>query len=73
VEWTLRGGRFSSIERNTEKMAKSLFKTSVFWPRVRARALRAHVFLGSITRQKGRCAPTAPVHRSFAASYSSKI
>jgi hypothetical protein len=29
----------------------------VFWPRVRARALRAPVFLGSLTRQKGRCAP----------------
>jgi hypothetical protein len=31
--------------------------TSVFWPRVRARALRAPVFLGSLTHQKGRCAP----------------
>jgi hypothetical protein len=39
--------------------------TSGFWPRVRARALRAHVFLGSLTRQTGRCAP--PGHRSFAA------
>ncbi len=28
-----------------------------FWPRVRARALRAPVFLGSLTRQTGRCAP----------------
>ncbi len=46
--------------------------TSGFWPRVRARALRAPVFLGSLTRQKGRCAPP-PVRRSFAASYSSKI
>ena len=43
--------------------------TSGFWPRMRARALRAPVFLGSVPRQKGRCAP--PVHRSFAASYSS--
>ncbi len=34
-----------------------LFTTSVFWPRVRARALRAPVFLGSLTRKKGRCAP----------------
>jgi hypothetical protein len=51
---------------------RSLYVTSVFWPRVRARALRAPVFLGSLTRQKGRCAPP-PVHRSFAASSSSKI
>ncbi len=42
--------------------------TSGFWPRVRARALRAPVFLGSLTRKKGRCAP--PGHRSFAAFYS---
>jgi hypothetical protein len=40
----------------------------VFWPRVRARALRAPVFLGSLQHQPGRCAP--PAHRSFAASYS---
>jgi hypothetical protein len=45
----------------------------VFWPRVRARALRAPVFLGSLTRQKGALRATPPVHRSFAASYSSKI
>jgi hypothetical protein len=32
-------------------------KTSGFWSRVRARALRAPVFLGSLTRRKGRCAP----------------
>ncbi len=31
--------------------------TSGFWPRVRARALRALVFLGSLPRQTGRCAP----------------
>jgi hypothetical protein len=43
--------------------------TSGFWPRVRARALRAPVFLGALPRQTGRCAP--PDHRSFAASYSS--
>ncbi len=39
--------------------------TSGFWPRVRARALRAPVFLGSLPRPTGRCAP--PAHRSFAA------
>jgi hypothetical protein len=42
--------------------------TSGFWPRVRARALRAPVFLGHMPRQTGRCAP--PAHCSFAASYS---
>jgi hypothetical protein len=44
--------------------------TSGFLPRVRARALRAPVFLGSLPRQKGHCAP--PTHRSCAAfsSYS---
>jgi hypothetical protein len=31
--------------------------TSRFWPRVRARALRAPVFLGSLPRPTGRCAP----------------
>ncbi len=29
-----------------------------------------HPFLGSLTRQMGRCAPPPPVHRRFAASYS---
>jgi hypothetical protein len=33
------------------------YSTSGFWPRMRVRALRAHVFLGSITCQTGRCAP----------------
>ncbi len=35
-------------------------KTSGFWPRVRARVLRAPVFLGSLTWQTGRCAPPRP-------------
>ncbi len=43
--------------------------TSGFWPRVRARALRAPVFLGSLTRHTGRCAPHPPIAAS-AASYS---
>jgi hypothetical protein len=42
-----------------------IYSTSGFWPRVRARALRAPVFLGSLPRQTGRCAP--PPHSSFAA------
>jgi hypothetical protein len=37
---------------------------------VRARALRAPVFLGSLPRQTGRCAPPPlPAHRSFVVSY----
>ncbi len=41
--------------------------TSGFWPRVRARALRAPILLSSLPGPTGRCAP--PAHRSFAASY----
>jgi hypothetical protein len=37
--------------------------TSGFWPRLRVRALRAPIFLGSLPRQRG-----AARHRSFAAS-----
>jgi hypothetical protein len=46
-----------------------LYRTSGFWPRVRARALRAPAKLGLLTCQTGRCAPLA--HGSFAASYTS--
>jgi hypothetical protein len=42
--------------------------TSGFWPRMRVRGLRAPVFLGSLPRPTGRCAPPS-AHRSFAASY----
>ncbi len=35
-------------------------KTSGFWPRVRARALRAPVFLSSLAPETGRCAPPPP-------------
>ncbi len=51
------------IQERLGDFLNSIFRTSGFWPRVRARALRAPVFLGSVPRQKGRCAP--PVHRSF--------
>jgi hypothetical protein len=47
-----------------------LCTTSGFWPRVRARELRAPVFLGSLTCQTGRCAP--PAHRSFGAPHKIK-
>jgi hypothetical protein len=44
---------------NPEK-SMVFFKTSGFWPRVRARAVRAPVFLGSLKCQTGRCAPPRP-------------
>ena len=47
----------------------NIWLTSGFWPRVRARALRAFRFFGLKTRQTGRCAP--PANGSFAASYTS--
>jgi hypothetical protein len=42
----------------SHNLAQSTY-TIGFWPRVRARALRAPVFLDSITHKTGRCAPTA--------------
>ncbi len=42
--------------------ANVFYTTSGFWPRVRARALRVTVFLGSVTWRTGRCAP--PYHSS---------
>ncbi len=39
--------------------------TSGFWPQVRARALRASVFLGSLPRPSGRCAPPPSQLRCF--------
>jgi hypothetical protein len=46
-------------------------KTSGFWPRVRARALRAPVFFSSLPRQPGRCAPRPrpPQLRCFSKIY----
>jgi hypothetical protein len=38
-------------------MISVILSTSGFWPRVRARALRAPVFLSSLPPQTGRCAP----------------
>jgi hypothetical protein len=46
----------------------TLYTTSGFWPRVRARALHAPVFFSSLPHITGRCAPP-PAHRSFAAYY----
>jgi hypothetical protein len=42
--------------RNT----KGIFRTSGFWPRVRARALRAPVFLSSLPRKQGAARPPPP-------------
>jgi hypothetical protein len=56
-----------SSSRITNRSSYVLF-TSGFWPRVRARTLRAPVFFSSLPHQTGRCAP--PVHRSFPAYYS---
>ncbi len=42
-----------------------LFLTSGFWPRVRARALRAPVFLGSLPRPPLLCAPPPPIAASL--------
>jgi hypothetical protein len=42
-----------------------VLNTSGFWPRMRARALRAPVFLGSFTHQTGRCAPPPPIAASL--------
>jgi hypothetical protein len=43
--------------------------TSWFWPRVRARALRAPVFLSSLPPPNGALRAPLPARRSFAASY----
>jgi hypothetical protein len=46
------------------KILSAYVYTSGFWPRVRARALRAPVFWGPLKRQTG---AARPPHRSFAA------
>ncbi len=42
-----------------------VFYTSGFWPRVRARALRAPVFLGALPRPTGHCEPPPPIAASL--------
>ncbi len=42
-----------------------ILNTSGSWPRVRARALHAPVFLGSLLLQTGRCAPSTPIAASL--------
>jgi hypothetical protein len=66
---TSRLGTGKPVTFFTVMHSMDILNTSGFWPRVRARELRAQVFLGSLPRQSGRCAPP-PAHRSFAASYS---
>jgi hypothetical protein len=46
--------------------------TSGFWPRVRARALRAPVFLDSLPHQTGRCAHPPPIAASMLHIYTPK-
>ncbi len=46
-------------------LKKNIVDTSGFWPRVRALALRAPVFLGSLIHQTGRCAPPTPIAASL--------
>ena len=54
----MHGGWLQIIRQN--RNCGTLYTTSGFWPRVRARALRAPVFLGPLVRQTGRCAPPPP-------------
>ncbi len=54
-----RGAQFRRLERKPDILYYSMC-TSGFWPRVRARALRAPFFLGSLLHQQGRCAPPRP-------------
>ncbi len=68
--------KMMSVEENCQIMTKNhslvvyiLVETSGFWPRVRARALRAPIFFSSLPHQTERCAPPS-AHRSFAAYYS---
>ncbi len=61
---------YISLKENTSILFYSIlfYSTSGFWPRMRARALRAPVFFRFINMQNGELrAP--PAHRSFAASY----
>jgi hypothetical protein len=59
-------GTGTQIQHNIPCLFNKYSLTSGFWPRVRARSLRAPVFLGSLPCPSGRFAPP-PAHRSFAA------
>jgi hypothetical protein len=60
LEWTLDGVHlFRNAKVTFTKLSCSML-TSGFWPRVRARALCAPVFLGSLPRKTRRCAPPRP-------------
>jgi hypothetical protein len=48
---------------------RGLLLTSGFWPRVRARALCAPVFLGLLPRLTGRCTPLPPIAASLILIY----
>ena len=51
----------------------SIQKTSGFWPRVRARALRAPVFLGSLTAKRGAARPPPYIAASLLLIHPQKI
>ncbi len=50
---------------NQRAVVQDLLYTSGFGPRVRARALRAPVFLGSLTHQRGVARPPPPIAASL--------
>ncbi len=54
-------GRFPESSAQCQVSCEMYYgKTSGFWPRVRARALRAPVFLGALPCKTGCCAPPRP-------------
>jgi hypothetical protein len=53
----LRSCTWPQYSTRTALYERTYIVTSGFWPRVRARALRAPVFLGALPRPTGRCAP----------------
>ncbi len=60
--WHFTGSRYTlyTVQGFIVQGHIATFRTSGFWPRVRARALRAPVFLSSLPPQTGRCAPPPP-------------
>jgi hypothetical protein len=65
VSWGIQGKYIVFYRKYKRKDARRTCTTSGFWPRVRARALRAPVFLAYCPPNGALRAP--PAHRSFAA------
>ncbi len=55
------GYSFEGLSPSNNSLNIQLYNTSGVWPRVRARALSAPVFFGSLPRPTGRCAPLHPL------------